>query len=75
MHTIFATRADGGQTWSNSMFENDLAKPVNATKLYHSGEGGMMYQRKMLEVPRYLGQDSDVSETPLYRYLNNEDKS
>ncbi|MCI8785627.1 MAG: hypothetical protein HFI84_03080 [Eubacterium sp.] len=70
LHTVFAEKVSGCRIDHNSMFEKDLSSPVRLGDLYSVVNGGQMYQRDIQEIPKYLGQGTDITENPLYKYLN-----
>ena len=69
MHTVFVRSPKGEQILKNSMFEKASTR-LGLLK----GACIESTQREMVEIPPYLGQNTDVTGTPLYRYLHGDSK-
>ena len=70
MSTILLQKAKGSKIDHNSMYEKDLSSPVNIRDLC-SLPANDPFRRNGMEVPDYLDHGIDITENPLYKYLNN----
>lgn len=57
---ILLQKAKGNRTDHNSMYEKRLSSPVYVQKSHRN-----------MEVPDYLDHGIDITDNPLYKYLNN----
>ncbi len=70
MNTILLQKAKGSKIDHNSMYEKDLSSPIDIRDLYSSPANDPSHRNDM-EVPDYLDHGIDITENPLYKYLNN----
>lgn len=72
MHTVFVVPPKGEQISKNSMFEEASTRLglLKGACIESTGD----CQREMVEIPPYLGQNTDITGTPLYRYLHGDSK-
>ncbi len=69
MNTIIVKTLNGIRVDRNSMYENELNKPINLNSLYSTHRGAQTNRKSNLIIPSYLGCDIDVKQSPLYKYL------
>lgn len=69
MNTILLQRVKGSKIEHNSMYEKELRYPVNIQDLEPSYANDSFCEN-VIDIPDYMDQGIDITENPLYKYLN-----
>lgn len=70
MDTILVEKIQGSVVIKNSMFEEDLSSTEKIDNRFGTPAICRMQQTTIERIPDYLDQGIDITQTPLYRHLN-----